>query len=218
MQLAKRAEGKENDIIVRILSSPEYALADLRHADHGKKLAFNIEFFAQWLFVWEKFLGSIMANNNDRSAAFIVDVAEPAAGSERNINYILIRAGISFENCLLGLAVLVLHRVSSGAEFGPEITHPGGDRFYMRQILHRHGVVIGKFLARAHFFCRTSERKRFEVKRENDIGAKAGNDLTYVVVQPAHNRRNSNHDGNANHDAEHGQRRTQLVAADGIDR
>src|ERR1700678_2878251 len=182
MQLTKRAERKENDIIVRILSSPEYALADFRHADHGKKLPFDIEFFAQWLFVWKKFLGSIMANNNYRSAAFIVDVAEPAAGSERNINYIFIRAGVSFKNCLLGLAVLVLHRVSAGAELWPKITHPGGDRFHMRQILHRHGVIIGELLSGAHFFRRTSEGKWLQVKRENDIGTKAGNDLAYVVV------------------------------------
>ena len=88
----------------------------------------------------------------------------------------------------------------------------------MRQIFHGHGVVEGEFTALAHFFGGTSELKWLHMKSKNNVGTQAGDGLGYVVIQPAHHGRNSDHNRNANHDSKHGERGAQLIAADGIQR
>src|ERR1035441_8475728 len=64
----------------------------------------------------------------------------------------------------------------------------------------------------------TSEGELFQVESKNDVGTQAADDLAYVVVQAAHDRRNPNDHGHSNHNTQHGQRRAQFVAADGVDR
>src|SRR5882762_1039195 len=218
MQLAERAQRKEHDVVIGILSSAEHALANLRHADHSKQLPLYVEFFAQRLLTREKLSRGIVADDDGRGAALFIDVAEPAAGVDGDVNDIFVRGGIPLQNSLLRFAVFVFDGVGAGAEFRPEKAHANGDRFHVRQILHRHGVVEGQLLAGAHFFRRTPEGEGLQVESENDIGTQAGDDLAYVVVQAAHDRRNPDDDGNSNHDAKHGQRRAQFIAADRVDR
>ncbi len=53
---------------------------------------------------------------------------------------------------------------------------------------------------------------------ENHVGADRGEAVAHVVVESAADGGNANDYGNANHDAEDGQTRAQLVGADGFDR
>ncbi len=79
-------------------------------------------------------------------------------------------------------------------------------------------VVVGQFFAGAHLFRGTAESERLEVEGKDHIGTDAADDLPDVFVEPAPDRRDADHDGDANHDAEHGQRRAQLIAADRVRR
>src|ERR1700674_969826 len=182
MQLPERAQRKEHDVVIGILSSAEHALPNLRHTDHGKQLPLNVKLFAQRLLTREKLLRGIVANDNGRGAALFIDIAEPAAGVQRDVNDVFVRGGVAFQNSLFGLAIFVFDGVGASTEFRPEKTHANGDRFHVRQILHRHGVIEGQFLAGAHLFRRTSEGEGLQVESENNIGAQAADDLTYVVV------------------------------------
>ena len=56
------------------------------------------------------------------------------------------------------------------------------------------------------------------MKGKDDVRPQAANDLTHVVIQPAHNGRNPDHHGDPDNDAQHGQSRPQFVTADGVQR
>ena len=86
----------------------------------------------------------------------------------------------------------------------------------MRQVPHRHRVFIGELLARAHFFGHASEGERLKVIGKNNVGSNAGDHVAHIVVQAAPNRGDADDHGDANHNSQHGQRRAQLIAADGV--
>ena len=56
------------------------------------------------------------------------------------------------------------------------------------------------------------------MKRKNDIRADAGDYVADIVVQTAADGRNANYHGHADHYAQHGQPRAQLIAANRIRR
>ena len=66
-------------------------------------------------------------------------------------------------------------------------------------------VFVRELFARAHLFGRTSKGKRLYVKSEDHVGANAGHNGLNVVVQPAPNGGNTDHDSDADHNSQHGQ-------------
>ncbi len=78
-------------------------------------------------------------------------------------------------------------------------------------------VVEGELLARPYFFRRTAEGQGLVIGKD-DVGTQAADHLADIVVQTAHDRRNTDDDRDADDDAEHSQRRPHLVAADGVQR
>ena len=56
------------------------------------------------------------------------------------------------------------------------------------------------------------------MKRKDDVRANAGDHVTDIVIQAAADGRNANHHGYSDHNAQHGQPRAQLVAANRIRR
>src|SRR5208282_5814950 len=103
---------KVNDVVIRILSSTEYTLAEFQDADHGKKLPLNVQLLTQRLFAREKFFRGIVADNNDRGAALFIDIAEPTAGTQVDVNDVFVRGRVALQNSLLGLTVFVFDGVS----------------------------------------------------------------------------------------------------------
>ena len=90
VQLAERAQREEDNVVIGILSSAEHTLANLRHTDHGKQLPLNVQLFAQRLLTREKLLRGIVADDDGGGSALFIDMAEPAAGVERDVNDILV--------------------------------------------------------------------------------------------------------------------------------
>ena len=79
-------------------------------------------------------------------------------------------------------------------------------------------VVIGQFFARAHFVGHAAKGEEIEVEDEDDVRSDAGDQVAHVVIEAPPNGRNADHDGDADHDSEHSQAGTQLVAADRVRR
>src|SRR5208282_1394156 len=107
---------------------------------------------------------------------------------------------------------------TSDAKLRAEITDGRGDGFDVRQLADSQRIVVRQLFASAHLFGRTAEGKRFDVEGKNNVRADAGDNVLHVVVQSAADRRHADDHGNADHNAQHSQRRAQLVAADRVRR
>ena len=217
VQFLEGREWKEDDVIVGILAAAEHSLALGGDAHHREHLAFDGDFLAEWLLVGEQFRRGVVTDHDHRGALFVIDFAEPAAGIQRQIVDVLYRGGVAFEDGLLGFAILVFDGIGADAQLWAEEANAGCDRLHMRQVLHGHRVFETEFFTRPHLFGHSSEGD-FLMESENNIRTQRTDDLTYIVIQAADDRGNSNHHGDADHDAEDGQRRTQLVAADRVHR
>ena len=139
-------------VVVGILAAAECALDLLDLSDHFEELAFDVDFLAEWIGSAEEFVVGIGAEDDDRRAALVIDLAEPAAGLQIEIENIFRRGGVAFENRLLRLAVAVLDHVGSGAKLRLDVADTGGDGLHVRQVFHGLGIFEGEFFAGAQFF------------------------------------------------------------------
>ena len=90
------------------------------------------------------------------------------------------------------------------AQLRAEIADPRSDGFHVRQLRDGARVFVGELFARAHLFGRASKGKRLYVKSEDHVRANAGHDGLNVVIQPASNRGNTDHHGDADDNSQHG--------------
>src|SRR5690242_8599487 len=123
--------------------------------------------------------------------ALVVNLAEPAALGQRNVVYILCCRSITFKDCALRPAALVLHDVGPSTELGPEETLPSRYGLHVRQVTHRLSIFVGQFAPQAHLFAWPAEVEGLHVEREDDVRAHARDDALHVGVQAAHYRRDA---------------------------
>src|SRR5215831_6309467 len=88
----------------------------------------------------------------------------------------------------------------------------------MRQFLNCFGVLKSQLFSRTHFLAHAAESERLQMENENDIRADASHQIADIIIKSASDRGHSDHDGNADHDPQHGQCRAQFVAADRVGR
>src|SRR5579864_7420009 len=215
MELAEGAQRHDHLVVFGILASAEHRFYRRDRADYREELALNVDFLSQWILVAEQLLGSFRPQQHDRRVVLLIDLAEPAPSGNLQVKDFFGRRFIAFENGVLGFVVAILHGERSYAQFRAEITHARGDGLHMRQLRNGARILVRELFPGAHLFGGTPEGKRLYVKSEDHVGANACHDGLNVVVQPATNGGNTDHHGDANHNPQHGQRRAQLVAADG---
>ena len=88
----------------------------------------------------------------------------------------------------------------------------------MGQFLNRLRILKRQFFAGPHLFRHPAESKWFQMKHKNDVRSNAGDQLANVFVEPAPDRRDTDDDGDSNHNAQYGQCGAQLVIADRLRR
>ena len=133
--------------------------------------------------------------------ALVVDFTEPSPATHLQIENIFYRSGVALENRVLGLAVLIFDGKCSDAQFRAEETNARRNRFYVGQVLEGHRIFKGQFLACAHLFAWSAERKRFEMKGKNDVRTHAADEVTNIVIQSTYDGRDSDNHGDTDHDA-----------------
>src|ERR1700733_3594980 len=124
-----------------------------------------------------------MTEDDDGGTTFVIGLRKPPAGRHDQIENVLYRSGIAFENCVFYLAILILHRKRSDPKFRTEETDSCGNGLHMRQLADGFRILESQLLARAHLFSGPTEGKWLHVIGKDNVGTDAGHDRADVVVE-----------------------------------
>src|ERR1700757_3206521 len=110
-----------------------------------------------------------MAEHDDGRVSFVIDVTEPSSRPHLQVEDILYGGGITLEDGVLGLAVLVLHCVGADTELRTEKADSRSHRLYVRQLLNSFCVLKGQLFARPRLLTGAAKSERFNMKSENNV-------------------------------------------------
>src|SRR5215831_2927607 len=218
MQRLESRQRHDDAIVVRVLSSTEHRLDLLYRADDFEQTALDVDLFAQRILVTEQFSLGFVADYYHWRVMFVVEVAEPSAAGHRQVEHILGRSHVAFDDGIPGLLILIFDRIATDAQFWAKDSQTRRDCLDVGQVAHGQRVVVGEFLAAAHFIGHAAKCEEVQMEYKDDVRSDAGNELANVVIEPATDRRHADHDGHADHDSQHRQPRTQLVAVNRVGR
>ena len=136
----------------------------------------------------------------------VIHLSEPAALRKREVEHVFDCGRVAFQNRAFRFTISVLYDVGAFTKFRLKIADTRRNRFDMRQFFHRFGVFKGQFPAITDLFRRAAKGEWLKMERKNNIGSNALYKIIDVVVESADDRRNGNHHGHTDNDAEYRQR------------
>src|ERR1019366_9731781 len=104
MQFVKRRNRKIHQVVFGVRSTAECRFALGENSDYGEQLALDINFLAQRFFVLEQLFAGVVPQYDDRTAAVVIGIGEPAALVQFQVENVQGSREVAIEDGVLGLA------------------------------------------------------------------------------------------------------------------
>src|SRR5579864_3829458 len=120
MQRLESRQRHDDAIVVRVLSSTEHRLDLLDRTDDLEQPALDVDLFAQWILVTEQLALGLIADHDHWRMMLVVEFAEPPSAGHGQVEHILGRGHVSFDDGISGLLILILDRIATNAQLRPK--------------------------------------------------------------------------------------------------